>query len=104
MLSICDSNRPGERSRTIDLRVDDLRALDEYFKDQWRDWVEQAPQEWKEDGFLTNHTPVGISMRYGQNQQIVRPNMTATEARNWKKDRDYSHIKLFRFSIATHMS
>lgn len=97
------SNRPGERSRSIDLRLDDVRALDEHFKHQWGEWIQHAPDSWKRDGYLTNNTPVAISMKYGQNQQVVRPDMTTIEARNWQRDRDYTHIKLFRFSIATHM-
>ncbi|KAG6370252.1 hypothetical protein JVT61DRAFT_12196 [Boletus reticuloceps] len=91
-------------SRSIDLRLDDVRALDEHFKHQWEDWIEHAPDSWKRDRFLTNNTPVAISMKYGQNQQVVRPDMTTIEARNWKRDRDYAHIKLFRFSIATHVN
>ncbi|KAG2133428.1 hypothetical protein BD769DRAFT_1665695 [Suillus cothurnatus] len=54
---------------------------------QLEDWVDQAPLQWKEDNFLVNNAPVGVTIRYGQNKPLVI---------NGALD--------FTFSLATHMS
>ncbi|KAH0826434.1 hypothetical protein J3R83DRAFT_5416 [Lanmaoa asiatica] len=95
---------PGEQHRIVDLRLCDLQALHRHLLDEWIDWVEHVPDTWKTDRFLLNNTPVAVAMMYGQNQQILHPNMAAIEPRNWRRDRDYTHIKLFRISITTHIN
>ena len=98
-----NSSRPGKQRRTVDLRLCDVKALHDLFLEEWDDWVDRAPHAWKTDRFLLDNTPVAIALMYGQNQQILHPDMVDVEARNWKRDRSYAHIKLFRFSIATHI-
>ncbi|KAG9311945.1 hypothetical protein JVU11DRAFT_8206 [Chiua virens] len=95
--------RDRERGRNIELRLVDAQILQDDFLDHWDAWLEEAPDAWKRDGFLTNNSPVAITIRYGQNQEILLPNLASTERRNFHKDRDYSFIKSFTFSIATHI-
>ena len=88
-----NSSRPGEQRRTVDLRLRDVKALHDLFLEEWDDWVDRAPHAWKTDRFLLDNTPVAIALMYGQNQQILHPDMVDVEARNWKRDRSYAHIK-----------
>jgi hypothetical protein len=65
--------------------------------------VDQAPPQWKEDNFLVNNAPVGVTIRYGQNQPLIINGALDVERRNWDNDRNYSYIRQFTFSLATHM-
>ena len=103
LIYIVFSSRDRERGRKIELRLVDARNLHQDFLDVWETWVEGAPASWKRDGFLTDNTPVSITIRYGQNQEILLPNLASTERRNFHRDRDYTFIKSFTFSIATHV-
>lgn len=97
------SNRHGEVSREFKLRGVDTVTVHQSFLDLWLDWVAQAPPSWKRDRFLLDNTPVAITMRYGQNQNILVPTLAASERLTWKRDHRYQHIKHFTFSIATHI-
>ncbi|KAG2090293.1 hypothetical protein BD769DRAFT_1679717 [Suillus cothurnatus] len=71
----------------IILQLEDFKWLHDMFNGGWNDWVDQAPLQWKEDNFLVNNAPVGVMIRYGQNQPLII---------NGALD--------FTFSLATHMS
>jgi hypothetical protein len=65
--------------------------------------VDDAPIAWKQDGFLQNNFPVGVTIRYGQNQPIRVNGAFDVEGTNWDNDRNYKHIRQFTFSLATHI-
>ncbi|KAG1721838.1 hypothetical protein EDB19DRAFT_1917044 [Suillus lakei] len=96
--------RDGENHRRIVLRLEDFRRLHDTFGGGWNDWADLIPLEWKEDGFLADHAPVGVTIRYGQNQPLIINGALDVERRNWDDDRNYSYIRQFTFSLATHMS
>ncbi|KAG2029409.1 hypothetical protein BDR03DRAFT_1018433 [Suillus americanus] len=96
--------RDGDNNRQIVLRLVDVQDLHAAFRTKWRNWVRRAPDAWKQDGFLENNSPVGVTIRYGQNQPLLVGGAFDVEAANWDSDRDYKHIKQFTFSLATHIS
>jgi hypothetical protein len=73
------------------------------FCTKWENWVNNAPNAWKQDGFLDNNSPVGVTIRYGQNQPLLVGGAFDVESTNWNNDRDYKHIRQFTFSLATHI-
>ena len=87
----------------IDLRLHDVKALHNHILDKWDNWMEYASTAWKADCFLLYNTPITIALMYGQNSQVLYPDMADVEPRNWKRDCNYAHIKLFRFSITMHI-
>ncbi|KAG2146603.1 uncharacterized protein EDB93DRAFT_1250884 [Suillus bovinus] len=93
-----------ENHRRIILRLEDFKRLSHILNTGWDDWVVQAPPSWKEDNFLTNNAPVGVTIRYGQNQPLLVHGALDDERRNWDNDRNYTHIRQFTFSLATHIS
>ncbi|KAG9310706.1 hypothetical protein JVU11DRAFT_9302 [Chiua virens] len=73
----------------------------------WDAWVHDAPPSWKQDGFLTQNSPVALTVRYGQNQPVChsnRPENLQQESNSWERDRDYAHIRTIAFSIAHHIT
>ncbi|KAG1829891.1 hypothetical protein DFJ58DRAFT_848593 [Suillus subalutaceus] len=96
--------RVDENHRRIILRLEDFKRLSHILNTGWDDWVAQAPPSWKEDNFLTNNAPVGVTIRYGQNQPLLVHGALDDERRNWDNDRNYTHIRQFTFSLATHIS
>ncbi|KAG2127004.1 hypothetical protein BD769DRAFT_1668128 [Suillus cothurnatus] len=49
----------------------------------WDDYVAQAPPSWKEDNFLTNNAPVGVTIQCGQNQLLLVHGALDDECRKW---------------------
>ncbi|KAG2737670.1 hypothetical protein P692DRAFT_20883334, partial [Suillus brevipes Sb2] len=96
--------RDGDNNRHIVLRLVDAKNLHAAFHTKWRNWVDRAPVAWKQDGFLQNNSPVGVTIRYGQNQPLRVNGAFDVEGTNWENDRDYKHIRQFTFSLATHIS
>lgn len=101
--SIFDRGRDGDNNRHIVLRLVDAKNLHAAFHTKWRNWVDRAPVAWKQDGFLQNNSPVGVTIRYGQNQPLRVNGAFDVEGTNWENDRDYKHIRQFTFSLATHI-
>ncbi|KAG9309436.1 hypothetical protein JVU11DRAFT_10690 [Chiua virens] len=92
-------------SRVITLRLLDLRHLQHVMINHWNDWVAQAPQAWKNDGWLTSVIPICVTIRYGQNQHLALSQQTNDAERNvWQNDHDYTNIRQITFAIATHIS
>ncbi|KAI5995892.1 hypothetical protein EDD15DRAFT_2195367 [Pisolithus albus] len=94
----------GQWQRTINLRLPDLRRLHQGFRTSWHAWVAAAPHSWKQDTFLTQNSPVGITLRYGQNQPVMVTRSLDADRLNWDRDRNYSNIRQVSFSLATHIS
>ncbi|KAI6111442.1 hypothetical protein F5141DRAFT_1214957 [Pisolithus sp. B1] len=82
-----------------------FRMLHIAFRNLWKNWVRQAPEDWKRDQFLLDNYLVALTMRYGQSQGL-RSSSHATQAErdNWNKDHDYENIMLFSFSLASHIN
>lgn len=85
----------------IKLNFEDLRDFDALLVRGYDDWVENAPEHWKADGFLSGNSPVVVTSRYGQNAEIALPNNQQREAVSWELDRDYSKIAFLTFALAT---
>lgn len=74
------------------------------FRMLWDDWVHDAPESWKSDGFLENNVPVACTIRYGQNQPIcISEDNAPQERETWRTDRRLSDLRLVVFSIAHHI-
>jgi hypothetical protein len=69
----------------------------------WLDWVNDAPPEWKSDGFLTDHAPIALTSRFGQDQPICAVRDRATEAVSWLEERCYHAIRFVSVGLATHV-
>jgi hypothetical protein len=83
------------------LNLEDVRNLDELIVDGYKDWVTEAPPEWKLDGFLTNKSPIVVTSCFGQNAKILVPGNEPDEAEGWNSERDYSKISFLTFALAT---
>ncbi|KAH9920756.1 uncharacterized protein B0H18DRAFT_956892 [Fomitopsis serialis] len=79
------------------------RALDECMPRVWKRFVREMPAAWKEDRFFTDHTPLIMSVRYGQNEEIGVQNSLANERDRWGGERDWSRIRTASLAIATHI-
>lgn len=90
--SSCDSIR---------LNLEDLKNLDNILIHGFSDWVNNAPENWKLDGFITQNSPVLVTSRYGQNAAIALEGNNAEEAAAWDRDRDYSKVAFLTVAIAT---
>ncbi len=67
----------------------------------YREWVEDAPESWKADGFLTKNSPIIVTSRFGQNAAIVLQGNEEEEAAMWNVERDYSKIAYLTIALAT---
>lgn len=108
-LTLAPRGREDESSRNIDMTLPPFKQLHDVLVDQWDAWVDAAPQDYKVDGFLTNHVPVAVTIRYGQNQEIC--SQKALELHNldaqrdvWLKDHQFTNLMEFSFALATHIS
>ena len=89
------------QERTINLNFESLSSLDSLVVRGYKRWVKNAPQHWKEDGFLKNSSPIVVTSRYGQNAAIALHGNEQQEAAAWELDRDYSKISFLTVAIAT---
>ncbi|KAG2029044.1 hypothetical protein BDR03DRAFT_1018980 [Suillus americanus] len=91
---------------TINLRLEDLKALHRYIVSDWDEWVHKAPASWKDDGWLQSRAPLSIACRYGQNQAIASldPAARGVEEANWQAEREYSDIRYMSMAIATDLT
>jgi hypothetical protein len=78
-----------------------LKQLDEELVSGFHDWVKDAPDHWKADGFLTNNSPIVITSCFGQNAPIGLEGEEDAEAAAWDRDRDFSKIAFLTVAIAT---
>ena len=85
----------------IKLNYESLRRLDELLVRGYADWVKDAPEDWKTDGFLTERSPIVVTSCFGQNGRVAIPGKENEEANAWQVERDYSKLAFFTFAIAT---
>jgi hypothetical protein len=81
-----------------ELRLIDVLALHEGMK-SYDEWVENAPEAYKDDGFLGAHVPIAVSSRYGQNQPLYEDDEPTRTW--WRTHRKMENIKSVCFAIAT---
>lgn len=93
---ICDRTK-----QTIKLNFEDVQCMDKEIANGYKKWVEDAPAEWKQDGFLENHSPIVVTSRFGQNAAIAIPGNEEAEGRSWNEDRDFSKTAYLTFALAT---
>jgi hypothetical protein len=88
------------------LRLQDVKKLHGHILSEWDGWVRDAPDDWTADGWLQQHIPLSIACRFGQNQPIASSDQDAlrVEARNWKEERNYTHIRYMSMAVATDIS
>lgn len=85
------------------LTLHEARRLNDKMREDWDSWVRNAPDSWKDDGFIVENVPVALTMRYGQNQKLEIDEARDIERENWDRDRDMEHIRLLAVSIAHHI-
>lgn len=62
----------------------------------WKEFVAGMPKEWKEDKFFTDHSPIVMSMRYGQNERIaVRTGLEAEGSERRERVRNDPLLRLY---------
>ncbi|KAF8627876.1 hypothetical protein AX14_011298, partial [Amanita brunnescens Koide BX004] len=92
------------RYNAITLNLTHATNLDSAITRWFNTWVEEAPEDYICDNFLTHHIPVAITSLYGQNQPLpVNQNDDSEELENWSRNRDFTRIKYISFSLATHI-
>jgi hypothetical protein len=69
----------------------------------WLNWLDDAPPDWKSDGFLTDHAPIALTSRFGQDQPICAMRDRAAEAESWLRERCYHAIRFVSVGLATHV-
>jgi hypothetical protein len=85
----------------IKLNFEELSELDSLVVAGYDDWVDNAPDRWKVDGFLKKNKPILVTSRYGQNARIAILGNESQEAESWQAERDFSKLSYFTFAIAT---
>lgn len=78
-----------------------MKTLDRLIVDGYEEWVNDAPEEWKADGFIVRNSPIVVTSRYGQNAAIVVPGNEQREATSWDLERKHSKIAYLTFALAT---
>lgn len=86
------------------MTIPQLTKLHEGMGKGYIDWLAHAPDSYKDDGFFTGRRPVGVTSRYGQNQQFGGSEADAeVEDRNWEDDRHWNEISHVTVALATHI-
>ena len=68
------------------------------------EWLHDAPDSYKHDGFFVHRRPVAVTSRYGQNQQIGSNEANSeVEDRNWDNDRPWDELSHVTIALATHI-
>jgi hypothetical protein len=87
----------------LSLDHDRLKALHAALLSGWSQWVEDAPESYKLDGFLESHRPISMVTKHGQNQLIASPTTLDVDMASWDTERDYKKIRHVNFGLATHI-
>lgn len=89
----------------IELNYTQATKLHKVMRDDYNEWLRGAPAAYRTPLFA-NGIPLVISIRYGQNVDIVsgNPDTLAVEAQNWKREHSYANILIFSLAIATHLT
>jgi hypothetical protein len=83
------------------LNFEEVKELDVEMKSKYKRWVANAPNEWKEDGFLATHSPIAVTTKYGQNTRVAEEGREAIEAETWESERDFSKLACMTLALAT---
>jgi hypothetical protein len=93
----------SSRQKTISLNLAELRFFSDLVRLHWDEFVEEAPEEWKEDSWIQTRSPVGIVSLYGQNRPLVTTGEPGLlEGARWRDSRDYTKAKWLSYAVATH--
>jgi hypothetical protein len=86
----------------MDLR--NLRKLNSEIIARYEKWVDDAPDDYIDDGFFKQRHPICITSRYGQNREMeMDDEHLEEEAANWYRERDFSKVRYFTCAIASHL-
>jgi hypothetical protein len=91
----------GRYDDVIRLNVENVKELSNEIIKGYDNWVKNAPQSWKADGFLERNSPIVITSRFGQNTPIAVLGNEEREADSWDTDRDYTKIAFMTIALAT---
>jgi hypothetical protein len=83
------------------MNFEDVRCLDKEIVAGYDGWVDEAPDDWKVDGFLQERSPIVVTSRFGQNTEIAGWGNEEEEAEEWQRERDFSKLSFITFAIAT---
>lgn len=91
------------RTRGCSLTLNDLKLLNTYIKSRWARFVSRAPEAWRTDGWMDNHSPISMFLRFGQNQNLgaLDEDDRNHEAMEFEKTRDYTQIRFLSMALAT---
>lgn len=87
------------RTQPITLTQLFLDRLNIILKAKFETWVDNAPQAYKQDNFITSRTPIIVTSRYGQNQEM---NINENDAESWSRHKNFSNTRYISVAIATH--
>ena len=80
-----------------------MGQLHQLICDNFDDWIMNAPEHYKKDGFILDRKPIIIISQYGQNQEMITIGEGAEqEAESWRRKRDFKHVHYMSIAIATH--
>jgi hypothetical protein len=86
------------------LNIPEMKMLHERLTTSYDNWIANAPESYKKDGFFTSRRPVGITSRFGQNQPLGASVQNAVvEDRNWDDDRPWHKLSHVTAALATHI-
>lgn len=103
MLTIVDSDASGRCG--LQLNHESMVRFNESFSKMWVRWVNESP--WANDDFLKNRTPVGVTIRYGQNVPISlssERDSVRMERNQWDEQRRWENLRFVTFALATHIT
>lgn len=92
----------SSRSHTIPLRLGEMKQLHTDICEKWWDWVENAPDHWKSDGFL-NRIPISVACRYGQDQPLDITTHKQQLMQEFSANIQARRLRFFSFALATHI-
>jgi hypothetical protein len=85
----------------IKLNLDEFKRFNEQLVSSWDTIVNDAPEDWKADGFLLENAPVGITCRYGQDALIGALGRRAAEGEEFEKERHWKDVRTCSIALAT---
>ena len=91
----------NRNERSIRLNFENVKCLDSLVLEGYKDWVENAPDHWRIDGFIDKRSPIVVTSRFGQNARIAVPGKEDEESNAWGLERDFSKLAFFTFALAT---
>lgn len=82
----------------------DLKLYSKTFRSEWPAWVEDAPDDWKDDSFITQNSPISLMIRYGQDDLIADPTTVAEDAASFDLERDTRFCRTMWVALATRLT